>query len=274
MLRELYPQNGLFKISYINKDNSIPVIKEYPRLINQSKSVFASAISSSGFAIVIDTYFSKDPHIVLDFYLYDNSGIELFHIYYQNKGCRKFKFSDSGKYFILLDFTHVYVYDMYKKQINIFSPEDIGKSDYTDFTIFEEKKCIAYCYTHHPDKPFYHFTFSGQLLEENAFHEQVNKMDEIDEETKNYYALLDQISNADRPLSENDYNQFMQRLQSYSTNPDFSDSAWLYRRMGELELEMSNKEKAFEYFTQALSLDPAIGVKRIAAKLSKELNKS
>jgi hypothetical protein len=40
-----------------------------------------------------------------------------------------------------------------------------------------------------------------------------------------------------------------------------------------VELDVNHKKAAFEYFEKALSLDPQIGVKRIASKLKKELEK-
>lgn len=271
LLKEIYNQNKNNQIFLINKSSNICISKEYPSLPGQSKSVWSSAISNYGFAVVIDTYFDQNPHMVLDLYLYNNLGDELFHIYYSEKGYRKFTFSESGQYFILAETMKIYIYDMELQKISIFSPEDMDKSDFRDFIIFEKEQRIAFCYTHHPDKPFYHFTFSGRLIEENAFRAQVNKMSELDAETKRYFAFLEEIDNAQKPISDEDYKKFIQELQSYSVKPKFQDSAWLYRRMGELELDASNKQNALEYFAKALSLDPNIGVKRIFTKLSKEL---
>lgn len=271
LLKDFYNQNKNNQIFFINKSNNIYISKEYPSLPNQSKSIWSSAIGNYGFAVVIDTYFDQNPHMVLDLYLYNNSGDELFHIYYTEKGYKKFTFSESGQYFILADSMNIYIYDMKIQKISIFSPEDMAKSDFHDFIIFEKEQRIAFCYTQHPDKPFYHFTFSGRLIEENAFRAQVNKMYESDAETQRYYALLQEIDNTKKPISDEDYKKFMQELQLYSTNPKFQDSAWLYRKMGELELDVSNKQSALNYFAKALSLDPNVGVKRVFTKLSKEL---
>lgn len=271
LLKNLYSSNSELEIIFINKLDGILVKKNYACTSDQSKDCFASALSNSGFSIAISTYFSEQPRMILDLYLYNNLGDELFHVYYPSSGYRKFSFSESGNYFVLIDSTNIYVYDMALRKVDIFSPEDLSKSDYNDFLLLEEKHCIAFCYTQHPDKPFYHFTFSGHLIDENVFLDQKNRMNELSAETAKYYSLLNELSTITRPFSDADYKKYMPELQAYSTNSEYMDSALIYRHMGELELDLLHKEQALEYFTKALSLNPNIGVKRIVSKLGKEL---
>lgn len=272
LFRDLFPDKNIFRFYFKNVQKDILIKKEFSHLDNQSVGIFHYAFSNTGVAVVIDTYFNDNPHTVLDFFLFDNSGNELFHVYYQKNGPRNFKFSESGRYFILLDYTHFYVYDMNQKQLNEFSPEDIYNSDFNDFIIFEENHLLAYCYTQHPDKPFYHFTFGGHLVEENAFYSQIEKMNELDAESQRYYAMLEEIDAIEKPLSNETYEKYITELKTYASNPEYASSAWLYRKMGELELDANNKADALMYFEKALSLDSQVGVKRIVAKLKKELN--
>lgn len=273
LFRELFPSKNLFKLFLKNSQNNRIIKQEYPFENGRVKNVFSCTLNRSGYAVVIDTYFSDNPHAVLDLYLYDNFGKELFHVYYTKNGPRCYKFSDSGKYFVLMDHNSFYIYDMENQQIKVFSPEDLCSSNSTDFIILENQHCIAYCYTQHPDTPYYHFTFLGHLIEENAFRDQVNKMYEDSIETKRYYALLDKIEKETKPLSNDKYELYISELLSFVDNPDYQNSAWLYRKIGEVELDVNHKKAAFEYFEKALSLDPQIGVKRIASKLKKELEK-
>ncbi len=272
LFRDLFLTGETFRIFYKNNTGKILIMKEYPRSPDQVLDVFNCALSSSGFAVSIDTYFSNDPHVILNFYLYDNSGVELFHKSYTEGGARCYKFSPSGRYFVLMDFSSFYVYDMIDKKLNTFSPEDFASSSSTDFIIFEDRHLISYCYTHHPDKPWYHFTFSGNLIEEGAFRAQIDKLTGLSAKNERYYTLLEEIQQTERPLTSDMYNHYMSELYSFSTDPDYQDSAVLYRRMGELELDMNHKKEALEYFEKALSLDSQVGVKRIASKLKKELD--
>lgn len=236
------------------------------------KNIFMTALSEEAFAITIDTYFPNNPHSILDFYLCDLTGTELFHIKYTSNGLRSYKFSQSGRFFVLMDTKSFYIYDLQLRQLNVFFPDSMEMSDSLDFLIFEERKCIAYTYTHHPDKPTYHFTFSGMLVEEIVFKNQIEKMNYSDIEEQELWHLFEKIDNAERPLSDEIKSAFLKELKDYSLNSRFKDSPWVYRKLGELELETAQKHQALAYFEKALALDPNIGVKRIATKLKKELD--
>mgnify|MGYP006064216101 CR=1 FL=1 len=269
IFRELFPSTDNFKIYFKNLHKNILIEKDFFHPNNQSLNVLQSAFSDFGFAAIVETYFNDNPHLVIDFFLYDNSGNELFHIYCESLGIKAFSFSESGRYLVLLDYRGFYVYDMELRALSTFSPNDFENSDSRDFLIIENKKCIAYQYTQHPDKPFYHFTFDGRLVEEDVFNAQIEKINAVDTDA-NYYALFDEIHAATRPLSEENYNCFLKALNCYLEKPGYN-TAWLYREIGELELEMGKKKSALEYFEKALELNPQIGVKRITAKLQKEL---
>lgn len=237
---------------------------------NSESNLFKSIISQTGFAVTIDTTFYDNPHMIMNFYLCNTMGEELFHICYEQGGIRTGKFSDSGKYFILLDRKCFYVYDMESRHISIFFPEDIENSNALDFMISENENTVCYQYTQHPDQPWYHFTFEGKLMEQSAFKGQLEKMNEDSEELKAFHAFFNELHSFPRPLSPENYERFYAKLISYSQDPNY-ESAWLYREIGELEMEMDKKSSALSYFKKALDLDPKIGVKRIASKLEKEL---
>ena len=270
IFRQLFPNAHNFKVYFRNSSKNILIEKIFPHSEDQVLNISQNAFSDFGFAVTIDTYFKDGPRSVFDFFLYDNNGHELLHFYYERLGIKKFSFSESGQHFILLDHKGFYVYNMELRALTAFSPEDLENSDSSDFLIQENQKCIAYQYTQHPDKPFYHFTFDGRLIEEGAFKFQINKLDAINKQDTDFYALFDEIRAASRPLSEEDYRRFFEALNGYANKPDY-DAAWLNREIGELELEVGKKESALKYFEKALELNPQIGVKRITAKLKKEL---
>lgn len=267
------PASESFGIILYNKKLDTVIQKNWPVSDKKRINYFSHAISSTGWlSITLDTYFSESPHTERNTFLFDVAGKEVLYFHYEKNGARNYKFSESGRYYILMNENAFHIYDTEMNQLKTFYPENLESSEARDFIIFENQRNIAYQYTQHPDKPFYHFTFDGELIEKGAFQAQIEKTYEASEETKAFYALFDELHNASRPLSAEDYERFSNAMLSYSQNPEH-EYAWLYREMGELELEMDHKEKALSYFEKALDMDPKVGVKRLAAKLSKELNK-
>ena len=156
--------------------------------------------------------------------------------------------------------------------MKIFSPDDFENTDGRSIIIDEENQTIAIQYTQHPDKPFYHFSFDGELFEKGAFKAQIEK--KLALSSSSYDALQklwSDIDAAKRPLSDSDYQHFSSELLKYTQDEEYSDWAYIYRSLGELDLEMGKKKEALEYFQKALSLNPQVGIKRVASKLEKEL---
>lgn len=224
------------------------------------------------FAFTLDSYFPQDPHLERELYLYNNCAEELLHIRYFSGDARNYFFSNNGLYFVVAETTRIYIYHISSGAMKIFSPDDFENTDGRSIIIDEENQTIAIQYTQHPDKPFYHFSFDGELFEKGAFKAQVEK--KLALSSSSYDALQklwSDIDAAKRPLSDSDYQHFSSELLKYTQDEEYSDWAYIYRSLGELDLEMGKKKEALEYFHKALSLDPQVGIKRVASKLEKEL---
>ena len=109
-------------------------------------------------------------------------------------------------------------------------------------------------------------------MERDLFKEQVEKSYRPSQRERELQNLWTEISNADRPLSIKDYDHFTAALLDFANDPLFADNAWIFRSLGELELEQDHKQQALSYFEKALNLNSGVGVKRIATKLRKELS--
>lgn len=268
------PDEPVFSIILYIKSTNQFIKKSWEHLPGQSIGCSKYAISTNGwFAFTIDIYYrSESLHSERYLYLCDPSGKEFWRINYKSYGARNYKFSSSGRYFILLNHDSIYVHDTFKQCLFTFYPEDIGNSSSLDFDILEDQKLIAYKYTNHPDTPIYHFTFDGELLENDLFKEQVEKLNMPTQKEQELQKLYAEISEAKHPISENDYKTFSESLLHFSEDPYFSECAYIFRSLGELELEMENKKEALKYFDKALEIDPNVGIKRVASKLRKELS--
>ena len=261
-----------FNIIFFNKLTASHICKSWEKSPGKSLSCYMFAVSAQAwFAITLDEYDETNPHTVRTVILYDNLGNEHLSMHYATSGFRNYGFSSSGKYFVLMGHDSFHVYDTLSGHMDVFFPDDMGNTSSLDFIILEDQHLVTFCYTQHPDQPWYHFKFNGQLIEQGAFKAQLEKKNEPSEETKAFYALFNELDNSSRPLSSEDYERFLSKLVSYAKDPDY-ESAWLYRKIGELEMEMDHKSSALSYFKKALTLDPQIGVKRIASKLEKELS--
>lgn len=261
-----------FNIIFFNKLTASHICKSWEKSPGKSLSCYMFAVSAQAwFAITLDEYDETNPHTVRTVILYDNLGNEHLSMHYATNGFRNYGFSSSGKYFVLMGHDSFHVYDTLSGHMDVFFPDDMGNTSSLDFIILEDQHLVTFCYTQHPDQPWYHFKFNGQLIEQGAFKAQLEKKNEPSEETKAFYALFNELDNSSRPLSSEDYERFLSKLVSYAKDPDY-ESAWLYRKIGELEMEMDHKSSALSYFKKALTLDPQIGVKRIASKLEKELS--
>lgn len=267
------PEEPVFSIIAYFKENQCFIKKSWPHIPGHSIGCSKHCVSPNNWiAFTIDTYYSQDPHSVKDLYLCDSTGKEKWKIHYEAYGARNYKYSPSGRYFIVLNRDAIYVYDTVEQQTTICYPEDIVNSASLDFDIDEEKKQISYKYTQHPDTPTYHFTFDGILIERDLFKEQVKESYRPSQRERELQNLWAEISNADRPLSIKDYDHFTAALLDFANDPLFADNAWIFRSLGELELELDHKQQALSYFEKALNLNSGVGVKRIATKLRKELS--
>lgn len=271
IFRDLFQKDDYLNIYFENRNYNIFINQKFPNISNATINVFFSAIGNYGFAITTDTSYHINPHMSLDLYLYNNSGDELIHINYLQGGYRTYKFSSSGRYFVLMEQKRILTYDMKQGRLYEFYADDMENSDFNDFIIFEDQELVAFCYTQHPDQPFYHFTFSGQLIEKDAFQSQIDKMNKIRSERRAFDNLWFEIEEASHPIPEEKLTKYINELVKYSKTPEYNNAAWLYRKIGELELELSHNQLALNYFEKALEIDPHVGVKRTITKLKREL---
>ncbi len=259
----------------LNENTGNLLTKKFILESNQSKSIFDSCISLDGsFSLAIDSYYSDSPHRELDLFLFNPMGDEKIHIHYCKDGYRKTIFSDSGRYFFVTSSTQVIVWDLLNNSSNIFFPEDIKNISPHEIYINEAQKTIGLHYTQHPDAPIYHFTFSGLLLENDLFQEQLVKNETQNKSVADkYFLLLKEVNSLTRPITKEDYTKYSSIFLSYIDSPTFKDyQSWLYRYLGEFVLDYGEKDKALLYFKKALELNPSVGVKRLVSKLEKELS--
>lgn len=259
----------------LNENNNNLIEKEYIEEPNHTKDLSQSCIASNGaFSLIVDTYYSDNPHVEFELFLYNADGDEKLHILWSSGGCRKMAFSNSSAYFFAITYNQILVFDMVNNSVNLFSADDMENCSPYELFVDEEQKILGLHYTQHPDSPIYHFTFSGRLLEEELFHSQVEKRNSMEQSIHDkYFALLNEVNSLPRPITSEDYDRHSLKFWEYINNPDFVDyESWLYRYLGEFTLDYGDKHKALEYFQKALELNPDVGVKRISAKLKKELS--
>lgn len=268
------PKGKKYTIQFNDKNLNIFTQKEFFHDDTQKLSITVSALGNNGFfSILLDTYYPQDPHTDESLYLYDQCGHTRLYCFSDRRGMGKFKFSETSRYFVVLEYCHILIYDTETGYISSFYPTEFERANCYDFDIDEIHKTLSFQYDQYPDKPILRFSFDGELLDKELLNEQIEKQNKPSEYQESYFQLLHEIDTLPRPIAKDECDHYVSTILSYIDKPGFSDSdPYMYRRIGQVYLDSDDKKNALLYFNKALNIDPNIGVKRIASKLLRELN--